>query len=56
LPDGFNLFKIDIVFKHGGSFTFGSLKRLNVKPCTGLSLAVMNIVNLTAVEWVIKSN
>lgn len=51
LPDGFNLSKIDIAFKHNGSFTLGSLKRSNVKLSTGLSFVVLNIASLTAVEW-----
>ena len=54
LADGFNLSKIDIAFKHDVSFTLGSLKRPNVKVSTGLSFAVLNIVRLTAVEWVLN--
>lgn len=50
LPDSFHLFKTDVAFKHDISFTLGSLKRPNVKVCTGLSFAVLNVVSLTAVE------
>ena len=52
--DGFNLFKIDIAFKHDGSFTLGSLKRPNVQLSTGLSFAVLNVVSLRAVEWALN--
>jgi hypothetical protein len=54
LPGSCNLFTIDVASKHDVSFILGISKRPNVKVCTGLSFAVLNIVSLTAVEWVLN--